>query len=62
MERKLKDEACALLDYLESRGLNGNEASAIMGIAIAGLLRNDKKLANFFMATLQKQFDEEFLQ
>lgn len=47
INKTLSAEAQQLLDYLEGRGLEPGEAAAVMGIAIASLIRTTAGLDSF---------------
>jgi hypothetical protein len=53
----LISETVALLDYLESRGLDPEEACAVCGQTIAAILR-DRSGQRSFVAALNRAFKE----
>jgi hypothetical protein len=54
----LTDEASALLTYLEQRGLDAQDACAVMGIALNSLIVDPEAHASFIQ-TLQRTFRNE---
>lgn len=50
VEEMLRDEAIALLEYLQDRGLSEREAIAVMGFAITSLITDPENIQEFISA------------